>query len=208
MKRVIALALISLPLAAMAQNDWEVPDEVVTAPAETVVEVNPDQKYLAGAVTEENGKVVFRKVISAPGKSADEIYTKLLDYTTRMTKGKNQFETSRILLDNPQTHDIAAFFEEWLVFKSHALMLDRTRLKFTLIIRCTDGQADVCMQRISYLYDEERKPQNYTAEEWITDEESLNKKQDKLLPLSGKFRRKTIDRKDFIFEKFEEVLNK
>ena len=208
MKRIVIMALMCLPMAVMAQNDWEVPDEVVAAPEETTEEVNPDQKYLAGAVTEENGKVVFHKVISAPGKSADEIYTTLLDYTTRMTKGKNQFETSRVLLNDPQTHDIAVYFEEWLVFKSNALMLDRTRLKFTLIIRCADGQADVRMQRISYLYDEARKPINYTAEEWITDKECLNKKQDKLYPVSGKFRRKTIDRKDFIFDKFEELLTK
>jgi colicin import membrane protein len=45
-----------------------------------------------------------------------------------------------------------------------------------------------------------------TAEEWITDKEAVNKKNTKLLPISGKFRRKTIDRKDFLFNKFESLL--
>ncbi len=203
MKKLLIAVLLGLPLWAVAQNDWEVPDAISLE-----ANANPNQKYLAGAVTEENGKVVFHKVISAPGKSAEEIYNMLLDFTTRMTKGGNQFETSRILLADPEIHSFAAFFEEWLVFKSSLIELDRTRLKFTLTISCKDGEADVRMQRISYYYDEERTPKRYTAEEWITDEECLNKKKDKLLPVSGKFRRKTIDRKDFIFNKFEELLNK
>lgn len=202
MKKLLIAVLLSLPLGAVAQNDWEIPD----APTSEAVKENPDQKYLAGAVPMENGKVVFHKVISAPGKSAEEVYNILLDFTTRMTKGNNQFETSRIVLTEPEKHSFAAFFEEWLVFRSNAIMLDRTRLKFYLIIQCKDGEADVRMQRINYLYDENRTPLKYTAENWITDEECLNKKKTKLLPISGKFRRKTIDRKDFIFDKFEEIL--
>ena len=44
------------------------------------------------------------------------------------------------------------------------------------------------------------------AEEWITDENALNKKKDNLSKYSGKFRRKTIDRKDNIFETLLEAL--
>ena len=72
--------------------------------------------------------------------------------------------------------------------------------------QCSDGRADVKMLRIRYLYEEERNPQRMTAEEWITDKEAVNKKNTKLLPISGKFRRKTIDRKDFLFNKFESLL--
>ena len=62
------------------------------------------------------------------------------------------------------------------------------------------------MSRIRYLYDEYRRPQRLNAEGWITDKEAVNKKNTKLLPLSGKFRIKTIDRKDFLFNKFENLL--
>ena len=40
----------------------------------------------------------------------------------------------------------------------------------------------------------------------ITDKEGLNKKQNKLARVSGKFRRETIDRKDYLFNKFAELL--
>ena len=63
------------------------------------------------------------------------------------------------------------------------------------------------MGRISYRYDEERLKQVYKAEEWITDKYGLTKKQDKLSKYSGKFRRKTIDRKDYIFDKIKAALN-
>ena len=62
------------------------------------------------------------------------------------------------------------------------------------------------MTRIYYLYEEERNPTTFTAEEWITDRYGLNKKQTKLARVSGKFRRKTIDRKDFLFNKFASLL--
>jgi colicin import membrane protein len=77
---------------------------------------------------------------------------------------------------------------------------------YNLIVTCTDGKADVTMTRIHYLYEEERNPQAYRAEEWITDKEALNKKQTKLARISGKFRRKTIDRKDFLFNKLAELM--
>ena len=205
MRKLFIAMLMCLPIVAMAQNDWDVPDE----PASTTVAtpVNPDHKYLAGAVPVVDGKVTFSKVISAPGKSATDIYQTLLNYTERMTRGGNQFEQSRIVLQDTDKHMFAADFMEWLVFTSNAIALDRTRLRYYLIVECQDGQATVKMTRISYLYEEERDPQRYTAEEWITDEEALNSKQDKLLRMNGKFRRKTIDRKDFIFNKFEEILN-
>jgi len=64
------------------------------------------------------------------------------------------------------------------------------------------------MTRIYYLYDEERDAQTFQAEDWITDRYGLNKKQNKLARVSGKFRRKTIDRKDYLFSKFEQLLTK
>ena len=53
-----------------------------------------------------------------------------------------------------------------------------------------------------------RDPQTYYANEWITDRYGLNKKKTKLARVSGKFRRKTIDRKDYLFEKFTIALTK
>ena len=65
------------------------------------------------------------------------------------------------------------------MFKNKPLNLDRTRLFYHLFVDCRDGEATVKMTRIVYLYDEERDPQTYYANEWITDRYGLNKKKTK-----------------------------
>lgn len=186
-------------MVVMAQdNTWERVETSANS-------VNPDQKYLAGAVPEVDGKVVFKTTVDAPGKSAQQVYDIVLDYMKKLVHEPNQFEQSRVVLED-KGRQVGATLQEWLVFKSTALQLDRTRLLYNLIVDCADGKADVTMSRINYIYDEERDPQHYVAEEWITDKWGLNKKQTKLARVSGKFRRKTIDRKDFLFNKFAELL--
>lgn len=189
-----------LPMAATAQNTWEQAEKQVTD--------KNDKKYLAGAVPEVDGRVVFETTIKAPGKSAKQIYDQLLDLMTQLTKTSNQIEQSRIVTADADKKEIIASYQEWLVFKSTALVLDKTRLLYHLVADCRDGEATVKMIRIYYIYDEERTPITYKAEEWINDKYGLNKKQNKLARVSGKFRRKTIDRKDYLFEKLQDFVNK
>ena len=198
MKKIFLTLMMCLPMAMMAQNTWEMPEQGTS--------VNPDQKYLVGAVPVVDGKVVFQTTIDAPGKSADQIADILRSYLTKMTKEPGQFEQSRIVIDDSVNHEIVGTYQEWLVFKSTALVLDRTRLMYNIIAKCDNGKADISMTRIYYLYEEERDPQTFKAEEWITDEEGLTKNKKKLSRVSGKFRRKTIDRKDYLFNKFTQLL--
>ena len=194
------VALSSLSLWAQ-DNTWEKPEVDETELKKGV----KDAKYLKGAVTEVDGKVVFSKTINAPGKTADQVFDIVKAYITKMMGEKNQ-EVARIVVDDKEKHELGATFNEWLVFKSSPIMLDQTRMLYALKVNCMDGKAEVTMSNIRYIYEENRKPQHYTAEEWISDKEALNKKGTRLLPLSGKFRRKTIDRKDFLFNKFESLL--
>ena len=196
MKKLIIAIMLCLPLALTAQNTWEMPAQ----------SSNADQKYLTGAVPLVDGKVTFRTTIDAPGKTATEVADIVRHYMTKMTTEPGQFEQSRIVMDDSVNHTIAGTYQEWLVFKSTALVLDRTRLMYNLIADCKDGKCDITMTRIYYLYEEERDPQTYKAEEWITDEIGLTKKKNKLSRVAGKFRRKTIDRKDYLFNKFAELL--
>lgn len=204
MKKLIVTILALMPLTMWAQdNTWELPEqeqEEVKAEKE-----NPDQKYLLGAVPVVDGKVVFSKTIEAPGKSAAQIYGILKQYMEKMTKESNQIH-SQILVADDSKHELGGSYEEWLVFKKTLLQLDQTRFLYVLEANCSDGKADVTLSRIRYLYDENRNPEHLKAEDWITDKEAVNKKGTKLLPISGKFRRKTIDRKDFLFNKFETLL--
>ena len=203
MKKLLIVIFMLMPMLATAQdNTWERIEQ------EPVEKENPDAKYLVkGVVPEVNGKVCFETNIKAPGKSADEIYRILLQQMEKMVKEPNQIANSIVAVKDSVNHELGAVFHEWLVFKSVALSLDRTQMNFQLLVSCKDGEANVRMTRITYDYDTARTPQHYSAEEWITDKYAVNKKGTKLYPISGKFRRKTIDRKDFIFNKFESLLN-
>ena len=203
MKKIAIIAIVALSsLNLWAQdNTWERPEVEETEVSKEV----KDAKYLKGAVPEVNGKVVFSTSINAPGKTADEVFDIVKTYLVKMTGEKNQ-QAASLVVDNKEKHELGATFNEWLVFKSNSIMLDQTRMLYVLKIRCSDGKADIEMTNIRYVYDEARKAMRYTAEEWITDKEALNKKGTRLLPVSAKFRRKTIDRKDFLFNKFESLL--
>lgn len=202
-------ALMCMPMIGMAQNVWERPQDEPkqeqAAPKKEKVkkpEINPsDVKYLEGAVPEVNGKVVFTLDVNVPGKSAQEIYDRVYKVLSDMTKEEGQFNESTIALVNKRDHVIAARYKEWLVFTNTFLSLDRTQFNYTILANCTDGHLNMTMERLSYKYEEGRSSGFQTsAEEWITDQYGLNKKHTKLSKISGKFRRKTIDRKDYIFK--------
>lgn len=203
MKKVLIALMMLMPMLATAQdNTWERIEQ------EPVEKGNPDAKYLVkNAVPEVDGVVCFTTTIQAPGKNVNQIYQTLLKQMEKMTKEPNQIANSIVAVKNEEKHELGAAYHEWLVFKNTALSIDQTQFNFQILVNCSDGQADVKITRISYDYDTDRKPIHYKAEEWITDQYAVNKKHTKLYPISGKFRRKTIDRKDFIFKKFETLLN-
>lgn len=203
MKKIFIAILMAMPLIASAQdNTWERIEQA------QVVKDNPDAKYLVdGAVPVVDGVVCWQTTINAPGKTAKQIYDILYKQMDKMVNEPNQIANSAIVQDDKEKHELGAIFHEWLVFKNSTLSLDRTQLNFQLMVKYADGKADVKISHITYDYDLERKPVHYKAEEWITDKYAVNKKHTKLYPISAKFRRKTIDRKDFIFNKFNSLLN-
>ena len=203
MKKLFIAILMAMPLIASAQdNTWERIEQA------QVVKDNPDAKYLVdGAVPVVDGVLCWQTTINAPGKTAKQIYDILYKQMDKMVNEPNQIANSAIVQDDKEKHELGAIFHEWLVFKNSTLSLDRTQLNFQLMVKYADGKADVKISHITYDYDLERKPVHYKAEEWITDKYAVNKKHTKLYPISAKFRRKTIDRKDFIFSKFNSLLN-
>lgn len=115
--------MATMPIGLWAQdNTWELPEEEQQEEVAEAVKVNPDEKYLRGAVPEVDGKVVFTTTIDAPGKSASEIYTILHDYVAKMIKAKNQLN-SRLVIEDTDKNMLAATFEEWLVFKKQCLRI-------------------------------------------------------------------------------------
>ncbi|MCI6619657.1 MAG: DUF4468 domain-containing protein [Prevotella sp.] len=196
-----------------ATSGWTVPN---TANRSRVAKTNSAQvantevneaKYLSGAIPEVDGKVVFTLDLDVPGKNAQEIYDMAYAYLDDLSQGPEQFDESAVVLLNQNDHIIAARYKEWLTFSNNFISLDRTVFSYTVIAQCSDQHLHLTMERMNYNYEEGRSTGFKTsAEEWITDKYGLNKKQDKLSKLSGKFRRKTIDRKDELFNGIENAL--
>ena len=202
--------MLMMPLTALAQNVWEKPKDTATEPVKEKEKKQADNhnaKYLRGAVPIVDGKVMWLLEVDVPGKSAQEIYDIMYKCLDDLTKSENQLEGSCIALVNRQEHTIVASVREWLTFTSNFLSIDRAKFQFTLIAECTDGHMKMTLDRITYRYDETaNKTVYYSAEEWITDDVAVNKKNTRLYPGTSKFRRKTIDRKDMIFETIKNML--
>ena len=68
MKKILFLMLLCLPFIAMAQTD---------------------PKYLAGAITMDDGKVSFKTEIQAPSLTKDQLYGTIDRKSTRLNSSHN-----------------------------------------------------------------------------------------------------------------------
>jgi hypothetical protein len=185
MKNLISLLFLCLPFLVHAQTD---------------------EKYLEGAITLKNGKVTFSTEMVTPAMTKEQIYETILDWANKRFQPSEKMN-ARVLFQNPKEGSIAIGGEEYLVFSTSALALDRTRIYYQLKVLCENGKSNIEMSRIRYWYDEARDGgEKYEAENWIVDEWGLNKSKTKLAPICGKFRKKTIDLKDELFMEIQSVL--
>lgn len=157
-------------------------------------------KYLAGAITyNDENKIEFTLDTDANGKTAKQIYDIVLKYMSELTQNEQNI-ASRVALVNDAEHIIANTMDEWLVFSQSFISLDRTEFKYQLVARISDNHLNLSLGRIIYNYEEGRSTGfKEPAEEVISDKIALNKKQNDLAKIFGKFRSCTIDRKDQIF---------
>lgn len=186
-------------------SGWVIPTATKKETPKPAAQVNgaklkEDPKYLEGAITfDEQGKIVFDTEIEAPGKSAAQLYDLVFDYMSGLTQDKES-KVSRMALVNKDEHIIVNTMDEWLVFSNSFISLDRTECKYNLIAKITDGKVSLSINHINYIYEEGRQTGfKLPAEEVIIDKVALTKKKNDLARIFGKFRKKTIDRKDQIF---------
>ena len=163
--------------------------------AASAKEKQDDTRYLAGAVPEVEGKVVFSKEFQIPGMSQAQIYDTMTKWMDERLK-ENQNIDSRIVFSDEAKGTIAGIGEEWIVFKSSALSLDRTLMNYQITVTCKPGNCLVELEKLRFTY---RETEKYKAEEWITDKYALNKTKTKLIRGLAKWRRKTVDFADDLF---------
>ena len=104
MKKLLFILLACLPLFGMAKDKKD----------------NSNPKYLAGAITMEDGKVTFNHEIKAPSLSKEQLYKQMLDWANNRFKSDGKLQ-SRVVYTNEEEGDIAASAEEYIVFSSSAL---------------------------------------------------------------------------------------
>lgn len=183
MKKILLL-LLCIPMLALAKE-------------------KDDSKYLAGAVPEVNGQVVFQQTFSVKGKNKQQIYDVMKNFVTALIAEKNQLPKTRLAAEDADQGLLVVRVEEWMEFKKKPLAWDRTRFRYLLKIECADEKCHMELNQISYYYEEDMDGFNgktFRAEEWINDANALNKSQTKLLWGSAKFRRKTVDRAEELFK--------
>lgn len=191
MKNILVILLAMFTLCAYAANNKD---------------KRNDSKYLKGTVPEVEGKVVFQKTFNTPGKSKDSLYDTMLAWAERQVKLRKPIN-SRVAYTNKEKGEIAVTAEEYIVFKSTALSLDRTRIYYLLQVVCKENAVDLSISRIHYLYDENRDGgQKLTAENTISDKACLNKAGTKMVRMLSKFRIQTIDLKNKIFNSASRIL--
>lgn len=183
MKKILVALMLCLPMLAMAKGD--------------------DSKYLAGAVPEVNGVVTFQKSFNVPGKSKQAIYATMKAWVEGLVENSIPApgNYARISMDTPDT--LVAKVCEFQVYKDKFLNLDRSRYRYTVIVVIENDRVSITQNGLAWYYGEDIEGnggETYRAEEWINDANALNKAGTKLLPRSGKFRRKTVDRAEELFD--------
>lgn len=209
MKKIITLLALLLPLSTatvMAQGLFSKKEYDGGRQDRSV--------YMQGAVPEFNGKVVFNKHIEATGKSKGDLYKKMLQWASFRFNPETEYgkwpnadyfkntEYARVLKAEAENGLLKIQGNEDMIFTNKALAKDMAVASYILTLTCTDGGIDVEMSNISYTYSLSDTPERIEAEDWITDKEAFNKK-GQLSKGSGKFRVKTIDLKDRLFEEIE-----
>ena len=184
MKRLLFIVALCLPLLSMAKK-------------------HDDTPYLKGAVPEQNGIVTFQKTFKVPNKSKQAIYQIMKPWLQKLVDESIPApgNYARMNMDTPDT--LVAKVCEYQVYTKKFLNLDRSRYRYTLSVVIDEGKVTITQSGLAWYYSEDQEGNNgiiYRAEEWINDKYALNKAGTKLLPRSGKFRRKTVDRANELFE--------
>lgn len=151
------------------------------------------EKYLAGAVPEIDGKVIFTENVHIPNTKKEQIFNQAEKW---MEKRFNT-QMSRVVYKDMDEGTLVALGNDTIVFKSAFLSLDQTAVTYQFIAQVKDGECNLKVDKISYTYGQNER---FTAEEMISDKQALNKSQTKLVRGLSKWRVKTIDYFDELFE--------
>lgn len=213
-KIIIALIVATVPMMMQAQSTGLLGRKAIKSQ-----KVDQSAYAAKGAIPEEAGKVIFKDVIASPGKTKDEIFTKVaqwadLRYEPNTSMGDwrdpnffKNIEYSKVKTADKQSGKLECQGAEELIFSIKPLAKNYTQAFYLLNLTVSDGKVEFCLNTLSFNVDQgEGEFVRVTAEEWITDAESINKKGE-LKRIPGKFRIKTIDLVDELKKEIAAAIN-
>lgn len=186
MRKLIFALLLFVSVAAFAQNDAGM------------------EKYLAeGAVPVVDGKVLFKGEVKfaqeLPAERVGAIAKQWVDdYLTEATLPNNK-------LLNVTGSSVEFAGSKDIVFSSNAFSYDKARMMYVMKINFAPDGCTMELGNIRYSYNDGVSNMAIYAEDYITDANAVNKKRTRLLPVTGKFRRKTLDEVGEIFNSFSQA---
>lgn len=186
-KALLTMAGLLITLFAFAKDNYE---------------QNP--KYGRGAVPEdENGNVYFTQTVKIPENISEDICYEILMNWAKGRFAQPYAQAGRILNEDSNTRRFIFHVDQMIVFKNTALVADESKISYNFSVAVKDGQFTMTMTDIKYRYEEGREGggKAFPAEDWITDKEAYNRAGTKFLRSTGKFRVKTIDLKELLFQK-------
>ena len=87
--------------------------------------------------------------------SQDEIYERLLGWMdARLKENENN---SRVVFSDKEKGQIVGIGDEWIVFSSTALSLDRTKILYQLTVTCQPEKSVLEVEKIRFNYREGKK---------------------------------------------------
>ena len=169
---------------------------------------------MAGAVPVVNGEVCFSQTFASK-LNKEEMAEALKDWAEKTFVPQEaslarQATSPGILSFDAAQGKLKIQGDEYIIFKNKPLVLDQTRIYYTLSVDCSDGSCSVTMSRIFYDYNDTQSEETIPrikAENQITDEYALRKNGTKLVRGTGtKFRVRTIDLKNKLFAQIQSVV--
>ena len=215
MKRfMIALFAVALPMMIQAQSEG-----LLSSKTPKGAKADLSAYAAQGAIPEEEGKVIFRDVLTAPGKKKDDIFTKLAQWASLRYEPNSMMGTYKdpsffknIEYSGTKTADkssgkIQCQGAEEMIFSVKPLAKNYTQAFYLLDLNVTDGKVDFKLHTLSFNVDMgEGKFTRVPAEEWITDKECLNKKGE-MRRIPRNYRIKTIDLVAELKKEISEAIN-
>ena len=110
-----------------------------------------DKKYLEPIPTKD-GRITFETQLKAPSLSQQELYDILYKWTDERFKPDGKMN-SRVVFTDKDNGTFVVSAEEYMIFSSSLLSLDRTRIYYQLQVDCTPENIKIQMGKIRYWYE-------------------------------------------------------